>query len=370
MEIIIGGYIYITKLHFIHLKNKIKHKYFRQDFDYIIAKTDMGELSFYQDGLVLLKFDGEFSDIEKREKWLKKFILENIEISNSHHSDFLNTLFSKKLSIVIINPKGDIKELYKKANKKFDYEIKSKKIIKTYGEGLITYRDIKLSKSQLDNLIIYQTIFSEFHNTIRLLLTKNQEISDEVELLRKQEELKFKEIPQLIDKLIEKRRFLKIFQKKIMQFDDFILQREHSCPIIKILKDIKLNDFKELIRLSYYLKDELDTTITAIDSTIELTQFRYNENSQKEMNILQVIFAVGTIATIVGLGAMPGAKIFLTMSGSEITGKLISFNMQDLVIWTIISISAGIIVFGILNYVFLYTKKVRIVKLFKNNNLK
>jgi uncharacterized membrane protein YjfL (UPF0719 family) len=99
-----------------------------------------------------------------------------------------------------------------------------------------------------------------------------------------------------------------------------------------------------------------------------LVQFLYKENEQKEFNILQVIFAIGTIATIVSLGAMPGAKIFMNIIDNQIVGEVVSFNFITLILWTFVSVLVGVIMFVLLNYLFLSAKKLKIVELIKKKN--
>ena len=362
MEAIIGVYTYFTKLHFLDLKKYFHHEYFRDDFDYMLIKTKKGIVKISQDGLVYVRATVNPEDIIELEHWFRKEILVHFLKFDQKDSYFTHLLMKKKTTIILLEPE-DPKKIFHMLDRDYDYRYKHKNCIKDYGEGLSCFRNIKYKKKELDEFLEYELIFSDYQNLVKYLFFYNHHIIDKAALLRKRETIRFKEIPRIINDLIDRRRETASVYKKITQLDDFIIQREEKCTIKNILKEMKLDDFHEMVRLNNYLRDQFDLTLNYIASTIDLTEFIYKDNEQKELNILQVIFAIGTIAAIVSLGAMPGAKFFFEISDGTIAGEMISFDTSTLVYWTLISVVIGVILFWILNYVFLYTKKLRIIRL-------
>jgi len=368
MELIIGTYVYLTKIHLLDLKHKLKQKfeYTRADFDYILIKKDSKTtIKIAQDGLIYIKTKEDLNKINELYSWLKKNVISKLSSNSEASSFFKNAVYEKKPTIIITNPQGPIKKIYKKLGRSHDYTFKGKYLTKDYGRGLAIYSKIKLNKSKLNELVENQIILADYQKLTKILLVHNKKIEQEVKKLRKQKKLTYKDLPLIIDELLEKKRLIISTLQKINQLDDFLNERLDECNILNVLEDLKLNDFKEMVGLNNYIKDQFNMTKEYISSTLDLIGFIYNENEQKEMNILQVIFAIGTIATIVGLGAMPGAKIILKMTDNGAVGEIISFSTKDLLFWTVMSVVIGIGLFMVLNYVFTYAKKLKIVNLIK-----
>lgn len=364
-EMVIGVYTYLTKLHFLELKERLAHTYIRDDFDRIIVTTPEGEVTIAQDGLIYLRTERPVEELERLERWLKENVLRDIAELEGKESSFTRILLASRPTVILLEPGPEIKELYRRLSRKYDYEIASPHLTKTYGEGLITYRDIALHGERLRHLIEYQLLLAEYQDLARELLHHNERIDKEIKRLRQREEIRYRELPEIINVLMDRRQEVNGILKKVEQLDDFLEQRGERCRIRDLLEALKLHDFTEMVRLNNYVRDQFDLTMRYIASTIELSEFVYKENEQKELNILQVIFAIGTIATIVSLGAMPGAQLFLTISGDAVSGEIVSFDGQTLLVWTVISVVIGLLLFLALNYLFLYAKKVRIIKPFR-----
>ena len=371
MEIIVGFYTFITKLHFIELKENlrkegVKFAYFREAFDYLLIDSKKGKVKITQDGLVYIRSKGTLKDVDSLFVWLKENVFKYLEeVVDENHAFFMKLILKTKPSVILINPAEKTEKIYETFKRKLDYSLKTPKLHKTYGEGLIVFNKVKYSQQQLADLIEYQLIFSEYQNLVRYLLNYNRNIMDEMTELRHKESIRFRELPKTINHLIDKRRETNILLKKITQLDDFLSQRGDLCPIKNVLKQVHLNEFSEMVRLNNYLRDDFQLSKGYISSTVELTDFTLRENEQRELNILQVIFAIGTIAAIVSLGAMPGARLFFRIIGDTVVGEMVSFNLKDLMFWTIISVVIGLILFVIMNFIFQYTKRLRIVKLVK-----
>jgi hypothetical protein len=370
MQVYIGFHVFNTKLHLIELKQKLPYsfKYIRDDFDHIIVDFKGKEVTITQDGLLYLKTTiQKVSELKKLEKSLYNEFVKELNYLDDESFLFMNVL-DQDASFVIITGKKDIDFIFDEYGKQKDYTINSKYFTKSYGGGLAVINNLKkrnLSNSVLKEYIETQILFSETQNLIKSLIEYNRVLWDEISVLRKKENLLFKDLPLIIDNLFEHKRKTSLIISRVETLSFFIDEREHKCKIFKLLDSIKLNDFREMRHLILYVKHQFSMTRSYTTSTIDLVQFLYKENEQKEFNILQVIFAIGTISTIVSLGAMPGAKIFMNIIDNQIVGEVVSFNFITLILWTLISVLVGVIMFIFLNYVFLSAKKLKIVELIK-----
>lgn len=366
MEVIIGEYVYMTKIHLIAFKSKLKdnYEYFRDNFDYIIIKKGDATIKIAQDGLIYIKKNiKNLSEINHLQTWLNDHIISRIPILDKEDPFYTNILQANKdkRTVIIVKPTLDVQHIYKTINRNHDYKFKTKNITKNSGDSLILFSNIKLDEKELENLLEQQIIFSSYQNLVKSFINYNKNVWIEVTKLRKQEKMNFKELNNIIYHLIDKKRKIDVILKKLNRLEDSFILRKNKCEIIDILESLKLNDFDEMVVLNKNIRSQFEMTRHYISSTIELITFIYRENEQKELNILQVIFAIGAIGTIVSLGAMPGAKLFLSMTDNQIVGELISFDTQTLIIWTLISVGIAIFLFLVLNYVFMSAKKLKII---------
>lgn len=364
MEVIIGVHVYFTKLHFLDLKRKFEHEYIPDIYHSIFIKTEWGTIKITRDGLIYLRTKIMIEDINKVYSWIKSNVLSQISSFDEEDTFFMNFLLKEKPSIIVFDPIEQVPEVYEKLGRKCDYTVKTKKLTKSVGQGLVIYKNAKYSDSEMKDLLEYQLLMSEYQTLIQDLLLYNKGLSKEISALRKKQKLRYKELPNIINTLVDRKREISFMLKKVGQLGEFIKERLEKCKIVDILEDTKSNNLPEMIRLNGYLKDQFEINQDYIVHTIELAQFIYRENEQKELNILQILFATSAIAAIMSLGAMPGARLFMNIGGEEVVGEIVAFSIRELITWTFISIVIGVFLFIFLNFVFLYAKKTRLVHLF------
>jgi hypothetical protein len=383
-KVVVGRLFFLTKIHLLKIKKQLRNEgykvtYFRDDFDYIEIIHDKVKYVVTQDGLIygIKNVINIVDDVAK----LNHFIIEVIykDILQMH---ILDTLLIRKLTnkdpeVLIFNPRaevGQVKKLFKSLGRNFDYTISTKKpfsIIKYYGSGLAVFNySFSQKNSKLKTLFESQIVLSDYQNIIPFLVSEYHDIWGQVSDVRNKSQLRMKELPSLIDKLLEAERQIRHTMSQLQQFDNFLSERQRIALQNKdetILKNLKMFDFEEMINLNDYVNEQWVMAKDYVHSTLTLIDTIYKENSQKEITLLQVIFAVGTIATIVSLGAMPGARFFFTdpLTDSTVAGRIVAFSLPDLAWWAFISIGIGIVSFYVVNKFYMNSKKLKIVNLIK-----
>jgi hypothetical protein len=374
MKTIVGMYIFITKVHFLAFKDviedqlKLDFEYVRGDFDTIIFRPDTKrKVTVTQDGLIYLEYDGQLKNVDKEYKWLRKYVLKKFQLLDEEDLFFSKIILKKPPSVLIYSSKkiASVEDVYSPLGRVIDYNLSTPYLTKYYGDGCAVFEGCKLRGEKLRYLIETQLIFMEYQELSKYVLDYNLKTWKEMTVLRKRDTFKFKELPTMISNLLEVQREVSAIFRRLNQSDDFLMQRQDMCKIPKILDTLEMHDFTEMVRLKNYIQDQLGMTKDYIDSTIRQIEYVYKDNESKEMNILQVIFAIGTIATIVSLGAMPGANLVMNIAGNNITGEIISFDVATLFYWTAISVVIGIVLFVLLNFAFMHVKKLRIVSFIK-----
>ncbi|HHQ45562.1 MAG TPA: hypothetical protein ENN13_05475 [Candidatus Altiarchaeales archaeon] len=99
----------------------------------------------------------------------------------------------------------------------------------------------------------------------------------------------------------------------------------------------------------------LDNLEFMISARFELQESLETRKEEREMKLLQAIFLVGVIASILTLGAMPGAQIELFHPDGSVaaTGSIVSFKVQDLVSFGVSAILFSITLFIIFNFLYM-----------------
>jgi len=99
-----------------------------------------------------------------------------------------------------------------------------------------------------------------------------------------------------------------------------------------------------------------------IDERFEFQQSTDTKVEQREMKLLQAIFLVGVIASMLTLGAMPGAKINLYTPDGVLaaTGSIASFKLEDFLLFGFTALSVSLLLFLLFN--FMYIKLTRLSK--------
>jgi len=98
-------------------------------------------------------------------------------------------------------------------------------------------------------------------------------------------------------------------------------------------------------------------------STQNLITLLYQENEQRELNTLQVIFIIGVISSLLTLGAMPTSSLILSdATGAEVMrGEIMHFDLVALLKFGAVAFGLSTLLYLLLHYVFTRFKKFRVV---------
>ncbi len=369
MRVVIGLYAYLTKINLLGLKNDldVPFEYIRGIYDYIvIIKDKKTSVKVMQDGLILLETECGLEDISWHYVWLQKHVLSKIRILDAEDIFYKSIFWEKPPTIIIVADQGiDIAETFKKVGRRMDYSLSTKYFQKQYGDGLAIYTNVKLK--DLSEVFENQVVLADYQNLTKVLLKENERIWKEVSAIRNEKKYNFHDLPEVIDELLEKRRVVESLLHRVHQLDDAILTRAKKCTIKEVLKELRMDDYDEMVRVNNYLLDQFEMTKDYLSSSLELIEFVYRENEQKALNILQVIFAIGTIAALIGLSQISNDRFVLPGTGAA--GDLITYDFSGMLAWSGFSIVLGVIIFLVFNYIFFHAKKLRIMNFGKKRVL-
>ncbi|MBD3387501.1 MAG: hypothetical protein GF416_00610 [Candidatus Altiarchaeales archaeon] len=189
-------------------------------------------------------------------------------------------------------------------------------------EGILEEEDFKDIRETMISIAALRKRCSERYGKLKQAVSNfkhTHEIYDEMGKTRDQEEL--------AKALDVKGNFQRLYRD--------------SDYIIPLWRDVLITDLENL--------NFIVNTRLGMQTSIE------TQKEEKEMKLLQAIFLVGVISSIIALGAMPGAELTLySPEGSLIAhGKLVSFKVQELMSFGVIAIIVSILFFLLFNYVYM-----------------
>lgn len=136
----------------------------------------------------------------------------------------------------------------------------------------------------------------------------------------------------------------------------------------KLAQALHINDgFVRLRNDSDYLKPlwsdvlikNLENLNFMVNTRLSLQQNIEAQKEAKEMKLLQAIFLVGVITSIIALGAMPGAR--LTLYNPEgillAEGNIVSFQLRELISFGVIAVIASLGFFLVFNWAYMTLSK-------------
>lgn len=224
----------------------------------------------------------------------------------------------------------------------------------------------RVGQQELPNLHLFEYVifFEEYKNFLDIALNMHRKLWTEIEEIRKKKTVQFKDLPKVRDILLDIKRNITFIKSRLKQLDGFMSTRERlsTYEVNDDLKKLHEYNYQTMSNSKMYFKELFDMTEKHADATLELVQMLYKENEQNEIRTLQLIFIIGAVASIIALGAMPGANISLVDSaGNLIQGRLNAFNWIDLLKFGFLTLVLGGVVYELLHFMFKRAKRFRLI---------
>ena len=224
----------------------------------------------------------------------------------------------------------------------------------------------RVGQQELPNFHLFEYVifFEEYRNFLDIALQMHRSIWSEIEEIRKKKTVQFKDLPKVRDALLDIKRNITFIKSRLRQLDGFMSTRERlsTYEVNDDLKKLHEYNYQTMSNSKMYFKELFEMTEAHANSTLDLVQMLYKENEQNEIRTLQMIFIIGAVASIIALGAMPGANITLTdAAGNIIQGTLSAFNWLDLLKYGVLTLVLGAVVYELLHFMFKRAKRFRLI---------
>jgi hypothetical protein len=202
------------------------------------------------------------------------------------------------------------------------------------------------TKYIIDELILSR----EYEHRLKQYLELHRHLWDRIAEIQKRASIPSYELPAIRDHLLNYRRDVAIIRARINQMLAYLNERRKDIDDLGLTEDLRAVEayrFDKLTSSTFYITRLWDMLEEYLDSTVQITGFFYQENLQKEINIQQFIFLIGSVAAVMGLGTLAGAGFVVLSADGHATyhGLLSSFDPAALVQFGSIAILASMIFF-------------------------
>ncbi|MFC1640672.1 hypothetical protein ACFL2D_01335 [Patescibacteria group bacterium] len=342
--------------------------------DYVSADLDGREFNMLEDGILLLSAKGKH--IIKAREDLNNFFLKKFQVAFSYIYSrgapipkTFSSISSVPPTVVVTSKAGkrEINALFKKLGDQVQQEYPGRNTNAYFGKNLIVLAgDVE---EDLE-LVRYLIFMFDYHVQQRRMLKVHRTVWDEAARIREKQKVNYSDLPIARDLLLDLKKDISYFEARLEQMTEYINVRSENIETLLAEGQLRTRISEEL--KSYkatqtYLGSLMKMTEDFVDQTLSLVELLYQENEQKEINTLQVIFIVGVITSLIALGAMPGAFISVMNQAGDIlyTAELESFSFMDLAKWGPVALVLGAIVYYLLHIGFTRLKKFRVVDVSK-----
>ncbi len=171
---------------------------------------------------------------------------------------------------------------------------------------MINIFDETTSPQIIEELVRNTVLFREFEKQLGQYLNLHRTIWDEIRLIRDAKGVTLTQFPKIRARVLEYLKTLSFVKARIAQMEDILVAREETLDetpaVKKILDDLDLMTRFQMFKADQaYLLNLWELTIEYAEGTITLLDSLLNENTQREIGILQVITFVGVLTGFFGM---------------------------------------------------------------------
>ncbi len=334
----------------------------------LVAKLGKYDLEYHENGLVLMGIEPLPEKINQEMKSLVDFTLnkmfEAFGFLYSQGAPIPKIFIALKsvLPYVILTEgatKQEIERFFAEHNEEIGQEISNNESSIYYGKSMIVINGN--AKNSID-LVRTFYLLNDAKSQFQKVLDLHRFIWEEVDKVKSKGKIRYRDLSLNRDTLMEVNNEIIFFKSRLEQIDNVLNNEAVECAqIIKLKSDDKITrhfmeSLESLKRTSSYIKNLWSMTENYVSNTFNLINLLYQEGTQKQLNILQFIFVISAIASIIAMGSVYGFEINLfDKSGlSVLHGESISFAFFDLLRFGGTAILSGSVLYFL--FTFIYNK--------------
>lgn len=283
------------------------------DFDFIKAKDKDASVVITEDGVILLRHNGES---------INDAIKEFDDLYSNRLGKAINFLFSlgaplpkeltkvDELFPVIVIASGasqdGIKSIFESNSDKLISSSKEDSISIYDGERTIvvhidnTESPLEIS---LEDLVTYLVFIREFEVQLSNYLNLHRTIWDRISLIRESKSLKYNDFPRVREKILDFLREISFVKARLEQMRNNIVSRDKLIEpkLEQTIRVLGINRFDHLEANQKYIRELWTMTEDYATGTLSLLDSLFSENTQIELNAIKFFTLVAAMTSFFGM---------------------------------------------------------------------
>ncbi len=281
-------------------------------FDKVTAHAGPVQIEYEEDGLLLLR-------VEPKNWPSDSIILE--EFYQEKFTPFLYLLFSKgapslevvrtglrRRPIIAVAKEAtqdDIRVFFAGIADKVHDQVEKKDASVYFGDHMILIVSPNPDSILVSYLTHFYAFFREYEAYLYHFLLIDRTIWDSINEIRAYRTIRGRDLSQIRDQLLLFKRDVGVIKLRLSQMDNYLDERLYDIQDRKLQKKLEMFKafrFEKMASIHEYVSELMETTDKYVEDAVDLLELLYEENQQKELGTLQVIFLIGTVANVIVLG--------------------------------------------------------------------
>ncbi len=246
--------------------------------------------------------------------------------------------------------KKDVEDFLKKRGETITKEFSSEKGEIYYGNNsIIIDSDLNFAKRVVKECVYY---LHDAEAQLQKILDLHRYIWDEVNTIKSSKSIKYKDLAKTRDLLTEIESDVIFFDSRIKQLKNVLHKQkarvsEFAQNENDYIWDVFEDGFSSLEGSGNYIENLWEMTKNYLSGASNLINLIYQESSDKQINILQFVFIISAIASLIALGEVVSADIIgtINLETGLIKATEHAFSWNDLAKLGLISVISGAIIF-------------------------
>jgi len=337
---------------------KVENLVLADDSSEISAQLDNLTFNYQENGLIV--FGKKVEKLEDDMKYLGDFSLNKIFPAFSYLYSLgapipkiFTAIFSVLPFIVTVdsNDENEVRKIFADRKKEIEKIVSDGKTKIYFSNELIVINSPEDDLNLIKKLIFIEDCRSQFNKILNL----HRFIWEEVDKIKGKNKLPYKNLALTRDSLMDLDNEVIFLSSRLSQIIFLLSELKTETSGGSFAKYLSVN-LSSLDKTGNYLTNLWQMTESRVKSTQDLIASLYQENTQRQLNILQVIFIISAMASIIALGSIYGFEFKAYDAAGQMVyyGDTTSFTFFDLARFGLSALLAGISIYSI--FFFIYNK--------------
>lgn len=284
------------------------------DFDHLIVRCGHVDISFTEDGIVLLQSNGMNPKraLEQLEEFYSSRLGPAVTYLFSRGAplpkELVNVQEVYPIPLVVKQLSStEIEEIFREFKDAVISTATSKSVHVCSGEKVIVLNIQKGSRfenqDELEELIRYIVFFREFEAQLARYLELHRELWDRISRIRESGTLRYKDFPAIREEILDFLKTISFVKARLGQMEDIMEEREAiAADAFKSdLTAIGMYRFGALKAERGYIQNLWLMTEEYIKGTLTLLDSLFSENTQRELQALKMVTVVAAVTGFFGM---------------------------------------------------------------------